>query len=314
MAPIDFSDDEPSRLTGFANSLIDRQAPRREDPAWIAAAMERPEARHVLYLDDRPLLDVSKTPLGVHHGAFMARALGADMAEAVFMGVDDEGPIFAAEITADADQAMDVGPYKFIDLRTLAIQGALDPDDLGRLAQARSLLHWHQNHGFCSKCGTKTAMSDAGYKRTCPDCGGQHFPRTDPVAIMLAVDGDKCLLGRSPHFAPGMYSCLAGFIEPGETIEDAVRREIMEEAGIRIGKVNYYASQPWPFPTSLMIGCHGEALSTEVTPDDEELEDCRWFDKDEVRLMLAGTHPDGIGTPPPMAIAHIIIRAFVEAE
>ncbi len=314
MAPITFSDSEPSRLTGFAGSKIDRQAPRREDPNWLAAAIRRPDIRFVLYVDDRPLLDISHNPLAIHHSGALADRLGTDRSEAVFLGVDDHGPCFAAFVTADKDTVDDAGPLKLIDLRSLALQGSVDKDDLGRLAQARSLLHWHQNHQFCAKCGAATAIDQGGYKRDCPACGASHFPRTDPVAIMLAVDGDDCLLGRSPHFPPGMYSCLAGFIEPGETIEDAVRREIAEEAGIKIGRVNYYASQPWPFPTSLMIGCHGEALSRDVIPDDEELEDCRWFDKDEVRAMLDRTHPDGLLAPMSMAIAHWIVRAFVDAD
>jgi len=153
-------------------------------------------------------------------------------------------------------------------------------------------------------------MRIGGYKRVCTGCEAQLFPRTDPVAIMLAVTPDKCLLGRSPHFPPGMYSCLAGFIEPGETIEDAVRRETFEESGIRIGRVAYHASQPWPFPHSLMIGCFGEALTHDVDPDREELEDCRWFFRDEVAAIIAGTHPDGILMPPPGAIASHLVRAW----
>jgi NAD+ diphosphatase len=155
-------------------------------------------------------------------------------------------------------------------------------------------------------------MASAGYRRDCPACGAQHFPRTDPVAIMLVTDGERCLLGRQPRFPAGMYSCLAGFIEPGETIEDAVRREIREEAGIRVGPVTYLASQPWPFPASLMIGCRGEALTTDIVREEEELEDCRWFSLDEARAMLASTHPDGLLAPNPIAIAHHLLKAFVE--
>jgi NAD+ diphosphatase len=142
----------------------------------------------------------------------------------------------------------------------------------------------------------------------------QHFPRTDPVVIMLAIDGDNCLLGRSPRFAPTMWSCLAGFIEPGESIEDAVHRETLEEAGIVCGRVKYFASQPWPFPSSLMIGCHAEAVTRDIVVDRTELEDARWFSKDEVTAMLLRRHPDGLTTPPPVAIAHHIVRAWVEDE
>ena len=157
-------------------------------------------------------------------------------------------------------------------------------------------------------------MRAGGYKRLCGGCGAEHFPRTDPVAIMLTVTRGKCLLGRGRHFLPGMYSALAGFIEPGETIENAVRRETFEEAGIRLGRVVYHASQPWPFPHSLMIGCFGEPLDEEVRADQNELEDCRWFQRDEVARMLERTHPAGLVVPPSGAIAHHLIRAWVEAD
>src|SRR5215204_2362647 len=157
-----------------------------------------------------------------------------------------------------------------------------------------------------------TAVSSAGFRRDCAACGTQHFPRTDPVAIMLVHRGEHCLLGRQARFIANSYSCLAGFIEPGETIEDAVRRETFEEAGIEVGAVRYGASQPWPFPSSLMIGCFGEALTEAITLDRDELEDGRWFAKDEVRLMLAREHPEGLITPPPMAIAHFLMRSWVE--
>ena len=176
------------------------------------------------------------------------------------------------------------------------------------------LLNWHIRHGFCAVCGTATAMSLGGARRDCPNCGAQHFPRTDPVVIMLAIDagsgGEQALLGRSPRFNPGMYSCLAGFMEPGETIEDAVRRETAEESGIQVGRVRYHASQPWPFPSSLMIGCYAEALSTAIRRDEQELEDCRWFSREDVRRMLAGNHPEGITAPISMAIASHLIRAW----
>jgi NAD+ diphosphatase len=180
------------------------------------------------------------------------------------------------------------------------------------MAQAGALLAWHATHRFCGRCGAATESRAGGYKRVCTGCNAEHFPRTDPVAIMLAVKPERCLLGRGYHFAPGMYSCLAGFIEPGETIEAAVRRETLEESGIRLGRVVYHASQPWPFPFSLMIGCFGEALDEEIRRDTAELEDCRWFGRDEVLAMLDGRHPDGIVTPPPGAIAHQIIRHWAE--
>ncbi len=203
------------------------------------------------------------------------------------------------------------------------ISGRLRPrvlDDLGLKEAARSLIDWHQRHGFCAQCGSRTEAGDAGYVRKCTSeaCGAQHFPRTDPVVIMLAVrrdtktGEDMVLLGRQGRMAPGMYSALAGFIEPGETIEAAVRRETLEEAGIRLGRIVYHASQPWPFPYSLMIGCYGEALDEAISLDGDELEDCRWFTRAEVRRMIEEDSPETITIPPKGAIASHLIRHWAE--
>ena len=203
---------------------------------------------------------------------------------------------------------------KLIDLRSLAAQGVLTHSDLGVLAQARSMLGWHATHRFCATCGAPSAVAEAGYKRQCKSCGREHFPRTDPVVIMIVVHGDDCLLGRGPHFPEGSYSALAGFVEPGESIEEAARREVVEESGIKVGAVDYHSSQPWPFPSSLMIGLIGYAETRELVIDHDELQDARWFPRSEVKQMHEGTHPEGLFTPPPLAIAHHLVRAFVGAE
>jgi NAD+ diphosphatase len=215
-------------------------------------------------------------------------------------------PAEAAELYKD-DPAFGIA-----DLRSVAVRGFVAPQEQGLLAMAKSLLDWHRRHRFCAQCGARTSPAQAGFRRDCEACSTQHFPRTDPVAIMLVTHGDRCLLGRQPRFVPGMYSCLAGFIEPGETLEDAVRREVFEEAGVRVGAVSYAQSQPWPFPSSLMIGCIAEALTEEIVIDREELEDARWFSRDEVRLMIEGRHPDNLLAANPIAIAHHLVRRWIE--
>jgi NAD+ diphosphatase len=196
----------------------------------------------------------------------------------------------------------------------MAMQGVVPPDQLSAIAMAKSMVSWHQRHGYCANCGTRTAMKDGGWKRECPNCKAEHFPRTDPVVIMLVTSDDKCLLGRQKQFPPGMWSCLAGFVEAAETIEDAVRREIFEESGIRCTDVNYYMTQPWPYPSSLMIGCTARATNEDIVVDRAELEDARWFDRAEAALMLKRQHPDGLAGPHPFAIAHHLVGRWLQTD
>ena len=297
---------EASSRTGYAGNRIDRRSEQRAADS-VPVALADPAARLYLFRGDPALV---KQPLDPLFTVVEAEALGLDRDTAVLLGWAADGPRLAVAI-AEATP-IDETRLAAANLRALAIAAELPADHLGALAQARSLLNWHGRHRFCSNCGAATSIAMGGYRRDCPACKTEHFPRTDPVVIMLAVDGERALLGRSARFAAKSYSCLAGFMEPGETIEDAVRRETREESGIRIGRVRYFASQPWPFPASLMIGCHAEALSTDIKRDEAELEDCRWFPREEVRAMLAGTHPDGLITPTRMAIANHIIRAWAE--
>jgi len=301
---------EPSRANGFSGNRLHRLSEARPQDA-VARALAQPASRLHLFLGDRLLLDFANGATRAFFGEAEARSLGLCADTLILLGTTGN----AARLAAQVDEATALpASVKAIDLRSLAIQGLIDGEALGAVAQARSLLAWHANHPFCARCGARTEMRGGGVRRVCPSCGAEHFPRVDPVVIMLAVDGDRCLLGRQARFQPGMYSCLAGFVEPGETIEDAVRRETREEAGIEIGRVAYHSSQPWPFPSSLMIGCHAEALSFALTPDETELEDCRWFARDEVRAMMEGRHEGGLGVPPRMAIANRLIDAFLEAE
>ncbi len=303
-------DVEPSRSIGFAGNSMDRQGEKRADDV-VEVALASGNVRIMLMRGGRLYLRFSNGAVCSDHGLMEAEALRAKLQHAVLLGYRDGQPVIAAPAGVEPDDLTD--DIKAIDYRSIIVQGLLEPGHMGALAQGASLLAWHNSHRFCGRCGTKSEMRAGGYKRICTHCEAEHFPRTDPVAIMLAVDGDRCLLGRGYNFPPGVYSCLAGFIEPGETIEDAVRRETFEEAGVRIGRVAYHASQPWPFPYSLMIGCFGEAVSVDLMIDEEELENCRWFSRDEVQAGLAGKS-DTLLIPPTGAIASHIIRAWVEAE
>ena len=241
-----------------------------------------------------------------------ARALGVAR-ETVFLGLLHDAPRFGVGIDPAAIEALKArADLKLIDLRTIAVQGEVDTVHVPPLAEAKAILGWHARHRFCPNCSAATVLTQAGWRRDCPVCKAEHFPRTDPVVIMLPIKGDRCVLGRSPRFPPTMWSCLAGFCEPGESIEEAVRREVAEEVGVTCARVRYFASQPWPFPASLMIGCHAEAVSDEVVIDKSEIEDARWFDRAELKSMLLRQHPEELSTPPPIAIAHHIIRDFVE--
>jgi len=304
----------PKPRLGYTESSLVRAAELRLDEAKLAALAA--DGRAGAYVAGGELV-VMKANFSLADPLFAipeVHALG-ETSESIFLGLSGGAGRFGIGLAPAAVEALKSRNDLLItDLRSIAMKGLVSPEHLPPLAEAKAMLHWHARHRFCSNCGAKTDLLEGGWKRVCPACEGQHFPRTDPVVIMLTVAGDRCLLGRSGRFAASMWSCLAGFVEPGEAIEDAVRRETLEEAGIRCGRVTYFRSQPWPFPMSLMIGCHAEALNDDIVVDRSELEDARWFSREEVVLMLMRQHPDGLGTPPPVAIAHHIIRAWVEGE
>jgi len=302
---------EPSSLVGFAGNRIDRQSENRTEES-LPAALADPRARLLLTRGGRLHLKLNGSGFDPWFSLSQAEKLGAKLEHAVLLGNDSQGPVVAAPGSLEPEELPD--GIKAIDHRSVYMQGLIDGQALGALAQGASLLSWHAGNRFCGRCGGRTQMRIGGYKRVCDSCGAEQFPRTDPVAIMLTIRDDRCLMGRSPHFGPGMYSCLAGFIEPGETIEAAVRRETLEESGIRLGRVAYHASQPWPFPHTLMIGCFAEALDEDITFDGRELEDCRWFTRNEVRLMIDDSHPDELRIPPPGAIASHLIRFWAQAD
>jgi NAD+ diphosphatase len=304
----------PKPRLGYSGSRIERAAERRADAA-ATAEMARDPAAGTFVIGGDWIVMKKDSPLNEPLFTLSEAQALNPATETIFLGLLDGAPRFGHGITPQAAEALKARKGLHVtDLRSVAVQGLVAADHLPPIAEAKAVLHWHVRHRFCSNCGAGTHLVCGGWRRDCPQCKAEHFPRTDPVVIMLAGDRDRCLLGRSPRFLPTMWSCLAGYVEPGESIEDAVHRETLEEAGITCGRVVYFASQPWPFPASLMIGCHAEALTHDIVVDREELEDARWFTKDEIVAMLMRKHPQGLTTPPPVAIAHHIIRAWVEDE
>jgi NAD+ diphosphatase len=305
----------PKPYLGYTASQIERAAEIRSDAAALKALADAATARCYVITGEMAVL--KETGSGVHDPLFTmadAHALGT-ATETIFIGLHQKIPRFAISLEPGSAEALKPREQLLVtDLRSIAVKGLVEKDHLPPLAEAKALLNWHMRHRFCPSCGTSTVLVHGGWRRDCPSCKTEHFPRTDPVVIMLPIAGSSCVLGRSYRFARGMWSCLAGFMEPGETIEEAVRRETLEEAGIVCGRINYFASQPWPFPSSLMIGCHAEAVSREIVIDRSELDDARWFEREEVVKMLSRGHPEGFTTPPEVAIAYHIIRAWVEGE
>jgi NAD+ diphosphatase len=303
---------DPLPRQAYSGSLLERAAAFRGDDAKLAALFKHERAGAYVVGGESIVLKAKAAAPDPLFSPDEARALGAAR-EIVFLGLLHDAPRFGVGIDQAAIEALKGrSDLKLIDLRTIAVQGEIDSIHVAPLAEAKAILGWHARHRFCPNCGAATALTQAGWRRDCPACKAEHFPRTDPVVIMLPIKGDRCALGRSPRFPPTMWSCLAGFCEPGESIEEAVRREVAEEVGLTCAQVKYFASQPWPFPSSLMIGCHAQAASDEIVIDRSEIEDARWFDRAELKSMLLRQHPQELTTPPPIAIAHHIIRDFVE--
>lgn len=299
---------EPSAGVGFACNRLVRDSENRDETS-LDHALASDSVQFHIYSRGTVLVQKGDTP-GALFSRDVVEQFGGDLQKAVLLGEARDGPRIAVPAKIDPDTLPE--PFQLYDYRALLYSSSVDEADVGAIAQGGSLLYWHATNRFCGKCGTGSVSHIGGYRRDCPKCDHKIFPRIDPVAIMLAIREGRCLLGRSHHFPEGWYSTLAGFVEPGETIEDAVRRETFEESGIRIGRVRYFASQPWPFPHSLMIGVHCEALSDEITMDDSELDDCRWFSREELKLMIADEHPKGFKCPPTRAIAHALIKAWID--
>jgi NAD+ diphosphatase len=289
---------------------LDRASHLRRDSALLLA---RTDARLLPQWQDKILIDLGaeRPALGWVKPAAALVALASE--PPVFLGRYQDAPCFTADFSGlDGETAHTRfgEAMKFIDLRSIA--GQLTQAEATIIAAAKGVIGWHRIHPFCARCGAASVPEDAGWRRKCPACGALHFPRTDPVVIMLVTRGDKVLLGRQSVWAPGLYSLLAGFMEPGETIGDAVRRETHEETSVCVGRVQFLASQPWPFPANLMLGCWGEALTDEIVID-AEIEDARWVSRAEMAMALNGEHPH-VASPRADSIARWILTAWVAGD
>lgn len=304
----------------FGGSGLNRAAHLRGDAAALQQALST--GRVLPVWRGKPLLCADA--LGWLPAGHAALAHGRSP---VFLGLDEAGLAYFTQDISDwtpeagaeaveqgfLDQSIQRHPalneaYGFEELRAVMVR--LTARDAELAATARAVLHWHRSHAFCATCGQASDMVMAGWQRQCPGCGAQHFPRTDPVVIMLVTHGNRALMGRSPGWPGGMYSCLAGFVEPGESIEAAVRREVLEEAGVTVGPVRYLASQPWPFPASLMIGCAAEALTETITRDPAELEDALWISREDLLAAQSGERP-GLMPARKGSIAHFLLTNWL---
>ena len=311
----------PENPNIFANNPLDRASYRRTDKTWIEEQLAQPASLFVPMWKLQPFVLPEAGPGEGKDIGWMRAALIPELAGdgcVVFLGINKRGKaLFAADVSGLKDPENHPalkGLGAFEDLRAVAMAGEITPTELAIMAQAKSMIDWHNRHGFCSVCGAKSEMAEAGYKRQCPSCKAEHFPRTDPVVIMLAIHDGKCFLGRQKIWPKGMHSALAGFVEPGESIEEAVARELDEEAGIKVSSVTYHSTQPWPYPSSLMIGCHAIADSEDFEIDGIELSGGRWFTREETQAILAGKGDGTAWFPPPFAIAHQLVKAFAEGK
>ncbi len=309
----------------FGGSALDRAGEVRSDPDALAALARDPAARAILFWRGKPLITPAR-PAGLVRLAMDHAVVQRSNTAPILLGREEGAARFAVDISEwepedlDADALggfldpseqrhplLDDGMV-FAELRR--VMTWLDARDAELAATGKAILGWHEIHPFCARCGTKSEIANGGWQRNCPSCNASHFPRTDPVVIMLITHGNKVLMGRSPGWPEGMYSLLAGFVEPGETLEAAVRREVFEESGVRVGPVHYLSSQPWPFPGSLMFGCQGVAISEDITIDPVEIEDALWISREEMMEVFTGNHAT-ILSARKGAIAHFLLENWL---
>ena len=303
----------------FSGNPLDRGETQRRDEEWITKTAQDPNSRFLPMWGPKVLITEHSDRSGHGLGWLTMQDLkqAGINSTVMLLGMMDGTAYYAVDLSQQetaGEQLQGLNGYYFEDARNAAEQLLAGPDS-GILAQGRAQINWHNRHGFCSVCGHETVVQRGGQKRVCPGCKAEHFPRVDPVIICLVTDGERCLLGQSRGRLARMnrYSALAGFVDQGESIEEAVAREIMEEAGLQVRNVRYHSSQPWPFPSSLMMGCHAEAATTEINMDPEEMTDVKWFGRQEVLQALAGEN-EQLLLPGPVAIAHHLIKTWANGE
>lgn len=303
----------------FTGNPLDRASEKRIDSNWIEARRRDPSSLVLPMWRLEPfLLGTDKSAASAELGLLrpdLVESLASPDAICIFLGLDGDRALFALDLS-EVDDPKNLKPLDglghFREARTATQMVSIREGAI--LGQAKAMIDWHQRHGFCPRCGTPTKLMDAGYRRLCGKCNAEHFPRVDPVVIMLAIHGEACLVGRGKQFPRGMFSALAGFVEPGETIEEAVKRELMEEASVKVRDVTYHATQPWPFPSSLMIGCFAKAESRDTRVDENELAEVRWVERATARDLIEGKQVEGLKLPPAIAIAHHLIKAWALGE
>lgn len=309
----------------FGGSALDRAAEIRNDLDAVALARRDPDARVILFWQGKPLIHRAR-PASLVRLPMDHPVLRDASDEVILLGREDGASRFAFNLTGWKPVRADMGslgaffdpseqhhpalPEDMVFAELRRIMTWLSPRDAELAATGKAIQGWHKSHAFCACCGVQTQMVHAGWQRQCPACKASHFPRTDPVVIMLITYGNSVLMGRSPGWPAGMYSLLAGFVEPGETLEAAVRREVFEESGVRVGEVDYLSSQPWPFPASLMFGCQGKAVSKEITIDPVEIEDAVWVSREDMLEIFSGNHAT-ILPARKGAIAHFLLENWL---